>query len=396
MKRTPALSLFFTLLIAQAAFASSTITAVHTFVCTGTQGASCPQGEGPGSLIQGSDGNFYGTASASTLNFPQNGGTVFSLTPAGKLTVLHSFNNLQQGNFPGFLAEGPDGNLYGITFSGGGSGNHGVVYRVSKQGFGFKVIHQFCATSSCTDGVGGTNLVVGRDGNLYGTSTFGGTGFCQGGCGVIYRVVPSSSTYEVVFNFNGTTDGAFPSGLTVAPDGSFVGLGGAVLFHYSPVTGAFSANVVNIPFNNGHPTQLLTLTFGPNGNLYGPYNEYAKQGAGVFEIKTDGTGLHLFPFYTTNSASPLGAVVASDGNLWIADAIAGGTGEILKISPSTGNVLQTIKPFGPSARVGSNPSSFIQALNGTFWGTTFFNGIAAAGDTAGGVVFKLNAGLPPR
>jgi len=91
-----------------------------TFVCNNGpfQGSGpCPKGGRPGPLIQGSDGNFYGTAQVSSEgNSQPNGGTVFSLTPTGMFKLLHTFvaapNNYANGNNPGFLIEGPDGKLY--------------------------------------------------------------------------------------------------------------------------------------------------------------------------------------------------------------------------------------------------------------------------------------------
>src|ERR1700680_2375246 len=140
------IAVFLTLLLASAAAYAATPLAVTTFACSGNKlqrVGPVPHGGEPPSLIQGSDGNFYGTtfvSSEGNLSQP-NGGTVFSVTPGGKFTLLHTFlpgagNNYPKGNNPGPLTEGSDGNLYGLTFNGGVPG-HGVLYRGSRK-FGFK------------------------------------------------------------------------------------------------------------------------------------------------------------------------------------------------------------------------------------------------------------------
>ena len=241
-----ALSLALLLGPAAAQAANPQPVAVATFACTGNKAQRvglCPHGGEPTSLIQGSDGNFYGTTFVSSEgNQSQpNGGTVFSVTPKGQFSLLHTFlpgvkNNYPNGNNPGPITEGSDGNFYGVTFNGGVPG-HGVLYRVSRKS-GFKVIHQFCSARNCTDGVIASELVAGLDGNLYGLTIAGGTGNCFAGCGTIFRVVPATGTYEVVFNFDGQADGNNPDLLTLAPDGSFYGFSGAI-FHYVPATGDF-------------------------------------------------------------------------------------------------------------------------------------------------------------
>jgi uncharacterized repeat protein (TIGR03803 family) len=213
-----ALSLALLLGSAAAHAATSQPAAVTTFACTGNKAqrvGPCPHGGEPSFLIQGSDGNFYGTTFVSSEgNQSQpNGGTVFSVTPSGQFSLLHTFlpgvkDNYPNGNNPGPITEGSDGNFYGVTSNGGVPG-HGVLYRVSRKS-GFKVIHQFCSARNCTDGDNAEGLVAGIDGNLYGLTIVGGTGNCQGGCGTIFRVVPATGTYEVVFNFDGKADGLVP------------------------------------------------------------------------------------------------------------------------------------------------------------------------------------------
>jgi len=410
MSRNFSIALCLALLLASAAAYATTpqAVAVKTFACSGNKSqriGPCPQGGEPNFLIQGSDGNFYGTALVSSeqnLSGPSGGGTVFSLTPSGTFTVLHTFvrgtdKNYPNGNNPGPLTEGSDGNLYGETFAGGVSG-HGVVYRVSKKGK-FQVIHQFCSATNCADGYNGEKMVAGKDGNLYGLTVAGGTGNCSGGCGTIFRVVPATGAYEVVFNFNGSTDGAAPISLTLAPDGSFYGFSTA-LFHYTPATGDFQlipgTTFPLFGLDPSAPTSRMVIS---NRKIYGLYSIYEIGGSGLFELNLDGTNLKLFPRYNTtfSGGAPSGLLLASDGNLWVAEQLANNSnGDLIALSLSTGTVLKTLKPFSINGAVGALPAALLQVKDGTLWGTTTMFGKVSAGHFGDGAVYSLNAGLPPQ
>ena len=414
MKRNTPVAILFALLLASSAYAAGAQPiAVYTFACKGSafrRVGPCPEGAIPYSLLQGSDGNFYGNAQMSSEGESDTGGTVFSLTPAGKLTVLHAFtqganNTFANGSNPGLLVEGSDGKLYGSTIYGGinggqGSIGDGVLFRLNKDGSGFQVIHRFCSETNCTDGVGTTALLAGADGNLYGTTFGGGTGSCSGsGCGTIFKITPPSGAYEVVFNFpNETTDGYEPTNLIVGPNRSLYGNSGRV-FEYTPSTGVLQIVPVDFPLINGRRSTGAVEVVGANGNLYGLYGVLGLEGTGLFEVETDGSNLQLFPFYTTRdgAGSPDGLILASDDNFWMADFNGtSGYGDIISLSSSNGTVLQTFTPFSTTAAVGAYPAGIVQAKNGTFWGTTTEFGKASNGHFAAGVAFNLDAGLPPR
>src|SRR5580698_4256963 len=155
---------------------SGTIDQLFAFTCTsGASGETCPQGGRPDLIIQASDGNFYGAAQVSNegVSDPQ-GGTLFKLTPAGEFTRLFTFTQgsggFLNGNNPADgLVEANDGFLYGTTFN-GGKQNDGVLFRISRTGAGFKVLHNFCSSANCTDGSVPDGLLLGQEGNLYGTT----------------------------------------------------------------------------------------------------------------------------------------------------------------------------------------------------------------------------------
>jgi uncharacterized repeat protein (TIGR03803 family) len=420
MKRAILSALFLALLASAAYAANPEFTAVYTFACNGNPNIRigyCPQGGRPVSLTLGSDGNFYGASQVSMEGISEpDGGTVFSLTPGGTQKTLHTFTagpdkNYPNGNIPGLLTEGPDGRIYGQTLFGGtdtcsGYCGNGVLYRINRDGTGFQIIHAYCSEANCADGEYPGALVAGNDGNVYGTTAGGGTGgTCEGfGCGTLFRVTPSTGAYEVVVNFT-SSNGGSPSNLMVASDGTLwgfsVGTTDVVLFHYTEATGTLQTFPVSFPLIQGElPSSPIIMAFGPNGNIYGLYGVYAIDGAGVFEVNTDGSNLHLFPFYTRSPGrgTPETMLLASDGNFWVADenGISNSYGDIITLSPSDGSLIQTLQPFSATSAEGMFPVTLIQAPNGMLWGTTIQNGNASGKHFGDGVVFSLNAGLPAK
>ena len=196
-----------------------------------------------GNLIEASDGNFYGTnLSGGTYGL----GSVFKITPTGKLTVVHSFGNLDgTGAYDGAmplagLVQATDGNLYGTTLAAGGN-DGGIVFRITLAGYE-TVLHSFDLMSySSTDGsTPQSSLIQGSDGNLYGTTGFGGIN----GEGTIYRI-SLSGTETVLLSFDGEHGASPQASLIEAPNGDLYGItteGGAanqgVVFK---LTGAIAA-----------------------------------------------------------------------------------------------------------------------------------------------------------
>ncbi len=139
-----------------------------------------------GAMIQGNDGNFYGTTRLSFTHF--DFGAIFKITPSGVETPLYAFGTLQvngllaDGANPyGALWQGPDGNLYGTTSS-SGAFNKGTLFRITPTGV-FTLLYTF--GSKTGDGSGPQcALVPGPDGNLYGTTALGGSA----NSGTVFRV----------------------------------------------------------------------------------------------------------------------------------------------------------------------------------------------------------------
>ncbi len=133
-------------------------------------------------LVQGTDGNLYGTTSFGGANTSYSG-TVFKITLSGTLTTLHSFDGADGSGADAGLIQGTDGNFYGTT-SGFGNNNLGTVFRITPSGT-LTVLHSF----EGTDGqLSYAPLVEGSNGDLYGTTEFGANSACGEGCGTIFRL----------------------------------------------------------------------------------------------------------------------------------------------------------------------------------------------------------------
>jgi uncharacterized repeat protein (TIGR03803 family) len=383
-------------------------------------------------LVQGTDGNLYGTTS---YGGAQGCGTVFKITAAGALTTLHSFHGTDGIN-PNGLLQGANGTFYGTTDGGGPKYSYGTVFKITPGGT-LATLYSFCSQSDCTDGLQPyAGLVQATDGNFYGTTWVGGhTGYisCPYGCGTVFKIAPSG-TLTTLYRFcsqSACRDGTYPgAGLVQATDGNLYGttaLGGAnnncapytgcgTIFKITPsgtlttlysfcsesgCTDGFRPEAGLVQATNGN-FYGTTYYGGAKGNISCPY------GCGtVFEITPGGTLTTLYSFCSkpgcADGSSPSsGLVQATDGNLYgttdeggANSCIIGGTsygcGTVFKIIPS--GTLTTLYSFCSqnSCADGSSPSSgLVQDTNGKFYGTT-----SGGGANNDGTVFSLSVGLGP-
>ncbi len=165
----------------------------------------CPRGGGPqAGLVQGSDGDLYGT----TL------GTVFKISTAGKFTSL--FESGQTGDsFYAGLVQGADGEFYGTTYDGGAHGL-GMVFKITSNGK-LTILYSFCAESGCVDGSGSrAGLVQATDGNFYGTTMLGGAGY-----GTLFKISSGGllTQLHVFCAEAGCLDGGLPMATLVEAKG---------------------------------------------------------------------------------------------------------------------------------------------------------------------------------
>jgi uncharacterized repeat protein (TIGR03803 family) len=204
------------------------LTTFYSF-CSSINSGSCTDGQNPqAGLIEASNGNFYGTTYEGGAN-ADGGGTIFEITPAGTQTTLYSFcakANCADGASPNRLIEAAGGKFYGVTFSGGvgfcnGAAGCGTIYKMTPAGK-LTTIYSFCEKSGCPDGSGPSPLIQASDGNFYGT-TMGGGANQQG---TIFELTPDGKL-TTLYNFcsqAGCTDGEEPEGgLLQATNGSFYG-----------------------------------------------------------------------------------------------------------------------------------------------------------------------------
>ena len=165
--------------------------------------------------VTGTDGNFYGTTYSGGAN---GSGTVYKITPGGTLTVLHSFGgNASEGDFPiSSLVQGKDGNLYGTTPD-GGSNNDGTVFEITPGGT-FTSLHSFAETDGRSPGGA---VVQATDGNFYGGTAYGGANDIDG---TLFKMT-AAGVVTTLHNFNGT-DGADPFPLVQDTSGILFGTTG--------------------------------------------------------------------------------------------------------------------------------------------------------------------------
>jgi len=244
------------------------LSVLHTFITGEGYSAYAPP-------IQGADGNFYGT----TIFGGSSGyGTVYKMTPTGTLTILHSFDLTNGRNPYGPLVQGNDGNFYGTAYSGLGANVYGMVFKVTSKGT-FTILHAFDLTDG---GNPVSGLVLGKDGNFYGT-TFNGSSV---GYGNVFKITPAGAL-TVLHSFTPASDGGTPyGGLVQATDGNFYGVGyvggtknDGTVFRITP-SGTFS---VRYSFDGSHGSlPMVTLLQHTTGTFYGDTNTGGSHNTGAF------------------------------------------------------------------------------------------------------------------
>jgi len=135
------------------------------------------------SLLQGTNGSLYGTDTAGGASGTY--GTVFKITVSGSLTTLHSFSNSSDGASPtATLVQASDGNFYGSD--GAGPDGGGTIFKITPGGKLTTLYSFLCTQSSCPQGGGPSAVIQGNDGNFYGNTSQGGL---HGG-GTVFKITP--------------------------------------------------------------------------------------------------------------------------------------------------------------------------------------------------------------
>ena len=209
---------------------------------------NCADGAYPGAgLTQAPNGEFYGTTVYGGAN---DAGTVSKITPGGKLTTLHNFDGTDGAAPSAGLVQAINGEFYGTAMY-GGAHHDGTVFKITGAG-ALTPLYSFCAETGCADGANpSAALILASDGNFYGTTSAGVIRGLQNGDGTVFKITPGGKL-TTLHNFDGT-DGAGPvGGLVQATSGSFYGT--------TPIEGAggdgtlFSLSVGLRPFVETQPS----------------------------------------------------------------------------------------------------------------------------------------------
>lgn len=423
-KRLPDLLLVFTALLTLATYASAQTEAViHNFADNGTDGYQIYS-----SLVFDASGNLYGATLEGGTHTTCYGesigcGTVFELSPAegGGWTenILYNFGGTStDGTSPsGALIFDAAGNLYGITEHGGtgvcdqGENSCGTVFEMKPTTGGRweeKILYNFGSTS--TDGYyPSAGLILDADGNLYGTTTRGGTY----GVGTVFELAHAADgrwAEKVLHSFNGTDEGEIPlASLVFDPAGNLYGTtsqGGS--FHAGGIFelkrgagGNWTTKMLHF-FNGGDgSTPFASLILDAAGNLYGTTQIGGpNHGGTVFELKQT-TGrewgeivLHGFDNKSGDGYEPLAGVnFDTNGNLF-GTTFTGGTGTcrdgcgtVFELTPAAGGGwTETLYSFPAYANGYSPASGLIFDAKGNLYGTTANGG---TGGCACGTVFEF-------
>ncbi|MDE0595317.1 MAG: hypothetical protein OSB65_08725 [Roseibacillus sp.] len=351
--------------------------------------------------MQGSDGNFYGTTPGGGAS---NKGTVFKMTPEGALTTLFEFGGSEAADVGATprsaLVQGNDGDFYGTTYDGGIG--YGTAFKITPAGV-LTTLVEFTGTEGPNLGcTGSAAMVLGSDGNFYGTTDFGGAD----NEGSVFKMTPEGVlTTLVEFSGNGAADvGREPRGALV------LGSGGD--FYGTTTYGGFGSNDVGTVFKvtpEGALTTLVdfatrggggvgaspaaALVLGSDGNFYGT-TEYdgATDSGTIFKMTPAGVATRLVEFTGTMGPklgqSPQAALVqGSDGNFYGTTSSGGADdkGTVFKMTPA--GVLTTLVEFTGAGgdNLGKHPNAaLVQGSDGNFYGTTYLGGA-----TDHGTVFKM-------
>jgi len=368
--------------------------------------ASFPESAGTnpgGGVVQGGDGNFYGTTSYG----PGNDGTIFKITPSGSLTTLASFAFPSEGAYPGQLTLGHDGNFYGPTVAGGSSyvdngfSGYGTFFEMTPGGT--------LSTLVNLNGSAGSNFQAGNNnktraaliqdgqGNFYGMTEYGGSF----GYGNIFEITTAGAMTTLV-SFDNASLGGYPQGsLVLAKDGNFYGTtssggtsGDGTIFQMT--SSGTLTTLVNFSGTNGS-APVAGLIQASDDALYGTTSSGGTSGDGtLFKVTTTGSLTTLVNFNGTNGSAPSAALLlASDGNFYGTTSTGGAGiyGTIFQMTPAGG--LTTLYDFANDPADSNPQAPLVQATDGNLYGTTYGqNGLSNMGVGDGAIYRIIFPGTP--
>jgi uncharacterized repeat protein (TIGR03803 family) len=343
---------------------------------------NCTDGSSPsGKLSLDSEGNVYGTSLGGLYGW----GTVYKVSPAGVETVLYNFGGFSgDGHVPtGGVTLDSQGNAYGVT-GGGGAYDNGTAYKITPDGTE-TILHSFGASK--TDGTYPYKAVsLGANGDVYGITDTGGTS----NVGILFRIAPDG-TETILHNFSyNNGDGAYPTGLTIDLQGNLYGttlFGGTydegIAFELGSKVGY--SILYNFGENIDEGISAQNPIVDAQGNLYGVtiLGGSASSLGTVFEL-TPGTPwtetiLHVFGSVSNDGSYPDGPLVRdAQGNLYGTTSQGGSDnyGTTFRISPSG---TETILHNFASGSDGAYPEGLVLGSDGKLYGATNQGGLYSYG-----------------
>lgn len=365
-----------------------TTAGVYTKLVDFTGAAGEARGAVPHALTLHANGNFYGVTQAGGAG---GGGTVFQMTAASAVTTLLDFTGIT-GARPGSEPLGPlvaSGNLlYGVTKLGGAAGL-GVIFEVSTAG-AWRSLGEFNGTAMGSNPAGG--LLINTDGELYGTTEFGGTN----GFGTAFKITTAATPVYTALRHFADLTGSQPAG-SLARDAA------GVLYGTTVNGGANGLGTVYQLTTAGGHTLLASFTgeigttpgsamrgglvAGADGLFYGITSSGGPGNLGAaFKITTAGTFTSLANLSLNPGWTPSGAPVASGtGNLLFPVAAGGASGGGNIMSVATNGTISVAVALGGT--LGTTPDGALLSSGANFYGVT-----AKGGASSRGTMFRYTLG----
>lgn len=344
-------------------------------------------------VMQASDGNFYGVT---TEGGSAGLGALYQITPAGQETVVYSFTGGNDGGMDLYIpggtpVEASDGNIYGTTTV-GGTEQGGTIYRYNLQTGTLTTVFQ--QPSQTTGGAVVGSLIDDGKGTLYGATAGGGT--YQDGS--IFSYNYRTNTFTTLYSFTGGSDGDTPeTKLILGADGYLYGTDAAYLTTqtgsiFRVGTDGSNFQVLHTFTGGADGSHVSNVVQYSDGNLYGTTLIGGANGDGTFfQLVPNGANSTLNVLYTFASTDGhyVGTpFIGGDGKFYVAGIMGGSNslGEVEQLD-NQGNKADV---FDFTMSIGSDVFPLFESTDGNLYGTTTFGGANSSGD-----VYKLATALPP-
>ena len=323
---------------------------------------------------------------------------------AQAFNVLHNFTAGGDGASPGAgLTMDQGGNFYGTTENGGADGpnGYGTVFKLrhTDSGWTLTPLYSFAGDD---DGANPGAVIIGPDGALYGTTSYGGGSGCGGnGCGTVFSLRPlvnapsnvlANWTETVLYRFTGGSDGSLPVGNLVFDQagniyGTTAGGGSSqngVAYELMPSNGDWTENILwSFTGGNDGGKPAGGVILDSAGNLYGATRAGGSYGWGaIFQLAPAGSGWSQNALYSfqngTDGASPVGGLIFdSSGNLYGTTASNGpdGGGTVFELTPQLNGTWALAVLYAFAGQAGGGPQAGLSMdAAGSLYGTTYKDG----------------------